>query len=96
MPFLLISISCGLKEFEDIEFSTAGIITLKLIFRFNDIIICARPKTVADPPMSFFIKLIEAVGLIFKPPVSKQTPLPTNVTLGLFFTPHCISNKRGS
>ena len=31
---------------------------------------------IADPPISFFIFLIELPGLIFTPPVSKVTPLP--------------------
>ena len=44
--------------------------------------IAASPIAVAAPPMSFFISPIEAGGLMSRPPVSKQTPLPTSVTFG--------------
>ena len=46
------------------------------------IIALANANTLAAPPMSFFIIPMEFPGLMFKPPVSKHTPLPTNVSLG--------------
>ena len=46
------------------------------------IIALANANTFAAPPMSFFIRPIEFPGFIFRPPVSKHTPLPTNVSLG--------------
>ena len=49
-----------------------------ITFKFKAIIICASPITVAAPPISFFIRDIDEFGLIFNPPVSKQTPFPTN------------------
>ena len=52
----------------------------------------ASAKTLAAPPISFFIRPIERPGLIFKPPVSKQTPFPTNVTLGPLFPCLILSN----
>ena len=46
------------------------------------IIALANANTLAAPPISFFLIPMEFPGLMFKPPVSKQTPLPTNVSLG--------------
>ena len=45
-------------------------------------IIYARARAVAAPPMSFFIRYMPLDGLMSRPPVSKQTPLPTSVTFG--------------
>ena len=45
--------------------------------------------------MSFFIRDIDDPGLIFNPPVSKQTPLPTNVKVGPC-SPQTNSIKRGN
>ena len=36
----------------------------------------------AAPPMSFFIQRIPPEGFMFKPPLSKVTPLPTMVIFG--------------
>ena len=58
-------------------------------------IMSARPIAVAAPPMSFFIRPIEAGGLMSSPPVSKQTPLPTRVTLGASGRPQVRSSRRG-
>ena len=57
-------------------------------------IVRARPSTVAAPPMSFFIRPIDAAGLMSSPPVSKHTPLPTSVSAGPV-TPQVISISRG-
>ena len=42
----------------------------------------ASASAVAAPPMSFFILSMPVSGLMSRPPVSKQTPLPTSVTRG--------------
>ncbi len=59
-------------------------------------IISARPMTLAAPPMSFFISSMEEAGLMSRPPVSKQTPLPTSVTLRWPFLPQRSSSRRGA
>ena len=46
-------------------------------------IMWARPRTLAAPPMSFFISSMPEDGLMSRPPVSKVTPLPTSVTFGV-------------
>ena len=78
-----------------IAFSTAGTSTRSLTFSSNAMIICASPITVAAPPMSFFINCMPEAGLIFSPPVSKHTPLPTSVSCGPAL-PQRISNRRGA
>ena len=45
-------------------------------------IMAARPRTCAAPPMSFFISFMPAADLRSSPPESKHTPLPTRVTRG--------------
>ena len=45
-------------------------------------IIWARPRTWAAPPISFFMSSILAAPLRSSPPLSKQTPLPTSVIFG--------------
>jgi hypothetical protein len=59
-------------------------------------IICARPRTLAAPPMSFFMSAMPEAGLMSSPPVSKQTPLPTNVTFGARTGPQVKSMRRGA
>jgi len=59
-------------------------------------IMCASASAVAPPPISFFMFSIDASGLMSRPPVSKQTPLPTSVTCGCFGSPHSMSISRGS
>ncbi len=45
--------------------------------------------------MSFFISAMPADGLMSRPPVSKQTPLPINVTFGCVGSPQTKSTSRG-
>ena len=59
-------------------------------------IMWARPRTLAAPPMSFFISSMPADGLMSRPPVSKQTPLPTSVTFGAPGSPQVKSISRGA
>ena len=59
-------------------------------------IIDASASAVAAPPMSFFIFSMPLSGLISRPPVSKQTPLPTSVTRGCLSSPHVMSISRGA
>ena len=39
-------------------------------------------SALAAPPMSFFMISMPLAGLMSRPPVSKQMPLPTSVTRG--------------
>ena len=87
--------SLGRKALPDMAFSTAGTMTRNCTFRPRDMIIWASPRTVAAPPMSFFIRFMPDEGLMFSPPVSKQTPLPTRVSLGPAL-PQRISMMRGA
>ena len=57
-------------------------------------IICARPRTVAAPPISFFISPMLPPGLRFSPPVSKQTPFPTKVSVGPAIAPAHVNQAR--
>ena len=59
-------------------------------------IICASAKTLAAPPMSFFMISIALDGLRSSPPLSKHTPLPTSVTLGSSGSPQESSISRGA
>ena len=45
-------------------------------------IMCASASAAAAPPMSFFMISMALAGLMSRPPVSKQMPLPTSVTRG--------------
>ena len=94
-PLRLVRISCGRNASPLIAFSTAGINTRSCSGILLAIIILASPITWAAPPISFFINPIEDPGLMFNPPVSKQTPLPTNVSLGPAL-PQVMSIKRGA
>ena len=59
-------------------------------------IMWARPRTFAAPPMSFFMRSIPEDGLMSRPPVSKQTPFPTSVTFGSLGSPQVRSMSRGA
>ena len=56
----------------------------------------ASASTSAAPPMSFFMSIMPLEGLMSRPPVSKQTPLPTSVTSGAPRLPQRMSMRRGS
>ena len=86
--------SPGRMALPEIAFSTAGISTRSRTFQPSAMIISASPRTVAAPPMSFFISPIEAPGLMFSPPVSKHTPFPTSVRRGPL-SPQRMSRRRG-
>ena len=75
-------LEAGRKLDPAMAFSTAGIKTRRRSFKPRAMIMWARPRAVAAPPMSFFMLSIAASGLMSRPPVSKQTPLPTSVTRG--------------
>ena len=94
-PLRLGKTSCGRNALPATEFSTAGIRTRSCSGKLSDMIIYARPSTVAAPPISFFINPMDAEGLMSRPPVSKQTPLPTRVKRGPF-VPQFISINRGA
>ena len=59
-------------------------------------IMSASASAAAAPPMSFFISSIAASGLMSRPPVSKETPLPTRVTRGAAASPQVRSIRRGA
>ena len=74
LGFLLLSL--GLSEESEMHLLRAQ----RFFEAISDMIRRAKPKACAAPPISFFINRIPLAGLIFRPPVSKQTPLPTKVT----------------
>src|SRR3989338_404016 len=94
-PLREVRMSFGFNALPEITFSTAATRTRSRIGRQSCMIICASPITVAAPPMSFFISNMPFEGLIFSPPVSKQTPLQTSVRCGPVL-PQFISNRRGA
>src|SRR5665213_668828 len=57
-------------------------------------IICARPSTVAEPPISFFMVSMPAEFFRSSPPLSKHTPLPTSVSFGAPGTPHGVDQRK--
>mmetsp|Transcript_24391 Transcript_24391/g.68634 ORF Transcript_24391/g.68634 Transcript_24391/m.68634 type:complete len:218 (-) Transcript_24391:863-1516(-) len=95
LPFLATRTSPGRNASPEIAFSTAGTRTRKRTGSCASMTIAARPSTCAAPPMSFFIVSIAAAGLMSRPPVSKQTPLPTSVTFGASSDPQVRSIRRG-
>ena len=56
---------------------------------------CASASAAAAPPMSFFMISMALGGLMSRPPVSKQMPLPTSVTRGAEALPQVRSISRG-
>ncbi len=56
----------------------------------------ARPRLTAAPPISFFMIFMPEEGLRSRPPLSKQTPLPTRVSLGSVGLPQRRSIRRGA
>jgi hypothetical protein len=94
-PLRLVSTSPGRKARPEIAFSAAGTITRSLSFRPLSMIMEARPRTLAAPPMSFFISAMPLAGLMSRPPVSKTMPLPTSVTFGSASDPQRMSMRQG-
>ncbi len=94
-PLRLRMTSPGRNEADAMAFSTIGRITRSRRRKPASMIICARARAVAAPPMSFFISSMPASGLMFSPPVSKVTPLPTRVTAGASAAPQVNSTSRG-
>src|SRR5215831_14364340 len=88
--------SSGRNASPETEFSTAGMRTRSRTLSLRSITMRASASTVAPPAMSFFIISIELDGLRSSPPVSKQTPLPTRVTLGWLGLPQVMSISRGA
>ena len=95
-PLRDVKISSGRKALPATAFSTAGISTRSRTFSLASITICASASTLAAPPMSFFMISMPLDGLRSSPPVSKQTPLPTSVTLGCAGSPQVRSISRGA
>ena len=74
----------------DTEFSTQPMRTARRTGRSACMMSCARARTLAAPPMSFFMCSIPLDGFRSSPPVSKQTPLPHNETSG------CVVMRRAA
>mmetsp|Transcript_1564 Transcript_1564/g.4900 ORF Transcript_1564/g.4900 Transcript_1564/m.4900 type:complete len:239 (-) Transcript_1564:657-1373(-) len=81
-PLLLWMTSLGRNAFPATQFSTQGRRTRSFTSSLAPITMEARLSTLAAPPMSFFMVSMLLGGLMSRPPVSKQTPLPTMVTRG--------------
>ena len=77
-------------------FSAAGISTRSRTGSFARMTSSAKASAEAAPPMSFFISAMALAGLMSRPPVSKQMPLPTIVTLGACSAPQRRSMRRGA
>ena len=77
-------------------FSAAGISTRSRTGSFVRMTRSAKASAAAAPPMSFFISAMALDGLMSRPPVSKQMPLPTIVTLGACSDPQRRSIRRGA
>lgn len=60
------------------EFSTNPIEAVKFIFSLSRATDSKALNTEVAPCLSICISLIPVVGFKFNPPVSKQTPFPTN------------------
>ena len=88
--------SSGRNALPATAFSTAGIKTRKRTLSLASITICASASTLAAPPISFFMISMPADGFKSSPPLSKQTPLPTSVTLGWAGSPQVKSISRGA
>ncbi len=61
-------------------FSTRPMAPTTLTLALRAASACISPTTQAAPPMSPFMSSMPPADLIEMPPVSKQTPLPTNAT----------------
>ena len=94
MPALVSMISSGRIERSETAFSAAPINTRKRTGISDVIMAKARPRTCAEPPISFFIISIAPAGFKSRPPESNVTPLPTKVIRGPL-SPHIISIKQG-
>mmetsp|Transcript_1970 Transcript_1970/g.6835 ORF Transcript_1970/g.6835 Transcript_1970/m.6835 type:complete len:217 (-) Transcript_1970:993-1643(-) len=81
-PFLEVITSPGRMALPPTLFSTAGTSTRKRTRRFVAMMSMASPRAWAPPAMSFFISFMVGPVLMFRPPVSKHTPLPTMYTRG--------------
>ena len=74
--------SPGRKALPAMLFSAAGIRMRNRTSSLFPMIMWPSASAVAAPPMSFFISSMPLDGLMSRPPVSKQMPLPTSVTAG--------------
>ena len=61
--------------------SAAGIRIRRRKSSLAAIAMCPSASAAAAPPMSFFMMSMALAGLMSRPPVSKQMPLPTSVTI---------------
>src|SRR5690606_16043759 len=77
-------------------FSAAGIRRCSRTGKRAPITSCASARAWAAPPISFFIRSMAEAGLMSKPPLSKQMPLPTMAMRGFPGSPHCSSIRRGA
>ena len=81
------TISPGFTAFPSGKFSQVGTTIIIFKGRFNSPTVFITPKTVAAPPISYFISSISVEGLIDIPPASNVIPFPTRTIGFLFFGP---------
>ena len=69
-------------------FSTNPIIPIAFTFALREAKVFINPVTVPAPAISYFISSMNLAGFNEIPPVSKQTPFPTNPNgFEFFFVP---------
>jgi hypothetical protein len=88
--------SPGRKALPETAFSTAGISKCSRTGSRSEATSWAKASACAAPPMSFFMSRIPVAGLMSRPPLSKQTPLPTTATRGCAGLPHSTSIIRAA
>ncbi len=95
-PLREASTSPGRMASPEIEFSATGISTTSRTFSPAAMTMRPSARAWAAPPMSFFIKPMDPPGLMFRPPVSNTTPLPTMAIRGAeASSPQLSSKMRG-
>ena len=94
MPARVSMTSSGRIDFAETAFSAVGTRTRRRTGMPAVISAAARPRTVAAPPMSFFMISIAFDGFRSSPPESKLMPLPIRVTDGPL-PPQRMSISRG-
>ncbi len=79
-PDIVVTISPGRCALPSGMFSTRPMAPMALTRALRAASACIRPTTQAAPAISPFISSMPPADLMEMPPVSKQTPLPTNAT----------------
>ena len=80
-------------------FSTSPTTPTAFTFAFLKARVLSNPTTTAEPAISYFISSINLAGFKEIPPVSKQTPFPTNakgLSFDFLFPLHSIVTRNDS